>query len=98
MPSAIYADEDREADPEAFFAADADEAMRDLYATLDALAALADRHAGDSGADAALIEGWAERAEKLCEEIRATLGEPRVLRHGVLVPVGYVAAHTGRKS
>lgn len=80
---------DRE--PPRNFRAEADEAMRDLFSAVEALAGLTDRHDGDSGADAALIESWAERAEKLCEEIRASLGEPRVLRHGVLVPVGYIA-------
>jgi hypothetical protein len=72
------------------FCGEADEAMRALLSTFEALAALTDRHAGDSGADAALIEGWAERAERLAEDIRSHLGEPRILRHGVLVPVGYV--------
>ncbi len=79
-----------EPDPEPNHRADASEAMRDLLSTVEALAMLTDRHDGDSGADAALIEGWTERVEKLCEEVRAQLGEPRVLRHGVLVPVGFI--------
>lgn len=57
--------------------AEADEAMRELLSAVDELGKLTDRHGGDSGADAALIEGWTERVERLCEEVRMHLGEPR---------------------
>lgn len=70
--------------------AEASDAMRDLLSTVDALGALADRHRRDSGADAALIEGWTERVERLCEEVRMHLGEPRVLRNGRLVAMGSI--------
>lgn len=69
-------------------AAEADDAMRDAFTSADALAALLDRHDGDSGDDAALIESWAERIDALAAEVRARLGEPRVMRNGALVPVG----------
>lgn len=66
--------------------ADADDAMRDLLATIDALGLLADRHPGDSGDDETLIRAWASQLEQVCEEVRTHLGEPRIIRHGVLVP------------
>lgn len=67
--------------------ADADEAMHGLFAAVEALMTLTDRHCGDNGADAALIEGWADRTHALCKEIRAVLGEPRVRTpSGGLVP------------
>jgi hypothetical protein len=80
-----------ERDPKPDHVGEADQAMRDLLSTITELADLTDRHRGDSGADVALIEGWSERAEKLCEDIRVALGVPRVLRNGALVPVGSVA-------
>jgi hypothetical protein len=68
----------------------ADEAMRGLRAAAEALATLADRCRGDSGDDVDAIEGWCVDAERLCEQVRVALGEPRVLRHGVLVPARMV--------
>ena len=76
----------READIEA-----ASAAMLLAHAAAEAFAALLDRHPGDSGADPALIEGWTTLLESAAEAIRVHLGEPRLLRHGVLVPVGYAA-------
>jgi hypothetical protein len=70
---------------------EADEAMGELLATAQELVLLTDRHPGDSGADPALIEGWTTLLESAAEAIRVHLGEPRLLRHGVLVPVGYAA-------
>jgi hypothetical protein len=43
------------------------------------------------GDDADLIFALAAEVDALADRIRTSLGEPRVLRHGVLVPVGYVA-------
>jgi hypothetical protein len=77
-----------EPDPPANTPDTADEAMRRLYSTVEALAMLTDRHRGDSGADADMIDGWDTLLESVAEAIRTHLGEPRIIRHGVLVPVG----------
>ena len=81
-----------EPDPEPDYPADASEAMRELFSAVEALGMLTDRHEGDSGADVQLIEGWTERVEKLCEEVRSHLGKPRVMRNGRLVALGSIGA------
>ncbi|WP_368416651.1 hypothetical protein [Falsiroseomonas sp.] len=76
--------------------AEADDAMAGLFAAVETLMTLTDRHAGDNGADAALIGAWADALAQIADEVRAVLGEPRELRHGVLVPAGYVETLQGR--
>lgn len=79
-----------EPEPERDYAAEASEAMRDLFSAVEALGMLTDRREGDSGADVQLIEGWTERVERLCEEVRTHLGKARVMRGGRLVAAGSV--------
>ena len=66
----------------------ADEAASRLMASAEALTALCDRHSGDSGDCYETIDALAQEIDDLADRIRATLGEPRVIRNGVLVPVG----------
>ena len=66
---------------------DADVAMCEAFAAAERVIVLLDRHAGDNGTDADVIEGWADRLRQLEREILATLGEPRTrLPCGALVP------------
>jgi hypothetical protein len=69
----------------------ADEAQPRLMASAEALTALCDRWPGDNGSDADLIDALGAEIDALAARIRTALGEPRVLRHGVLVPVGGAA-------
>jgi len=66
----------------------ADEATGSLMASAEILAALCDRHRGDNGDDADLIDELGAEIDELAARIRAALGEPRDIRHGVLVPRG----------
>ncbi len=68
----------------------ADDARRAALAALDDLGALLNRHDGDSGEDAALIEAWTDTITGLADEVRAVLGEPRVRLAGGLVPAAMV--------
>jgi hypothetical protein len=64
----------------------ADDAMRAALDEAEEVARLLDRHDSDSGDDAAMIDCWAQRLRAMADEIRTALGEPRVMKHGVLVP------------
>lgn len=85
-----YVGEPREEEPELTPREEADDAARIAFCDAEALAAILDRHAGDSGENAAAIYSIAGRIADLTEEVRVLLGEPRVMRNGSLVPVGSV--------
>lgn len=68
----------------------ADEAQSRLMASAETLCAMCDRYAGDSGDDPDLIDALGAEIDALTARIRAALGEPRVLLHGGLVPMGMV--------
>lgn len=63
----------------------ADEACRDALSEAEQLAALLDRHDGDSGEHADAIESIGGRIAALVVEVRTLLGEPRTMRSGRLV-------------
>lgn len=65
----------------------ASEAMRAAFDAAEQVALLLDRHWGDSGDDADMIQEWRATLEGLVLEIRDALGEPRMkLPSGGLVP------------
>lgn len=66
---------------------DADAAMTAAFDTAERVAMLLDRHLGDNGDDAEMIEGWTDTLCQLETEILRTLGHPRIrLPSGGLVP------------
>lgn len=66
---------------------DADAAMTAAFDTAERVAKLLDRHFGDNGDDAEVIERWDHTLHQLEVEILRTLGEPRTrLPGGGLVP------------
>jgi hypothetical protein len=56
----------------------ADQAQAGMLAAAENLAALCDRHDGDSGEDADLIDALTREIDALADRVRAALGEPRV--------------------
>jgi hypothetical protein len=80
----LPSDNEREPTPQEL----ADDAARDALTEADALAALFDRYAGDSGEDADAIYSIAQRIEAIRNEVIALLGVPRVMRGGGLAQMG----------
>ena len=65
----------------------ADAAMSDAFAVAERVAMLLDRHAGDNGDAADVIEDWTHQLCQLEREIYKVLGTPRTrLPGGGLVP------------
>ena len=66
---------------------DASDAMREAFHAAEQVEMLLDRHWGDSGEDADMIDAWRDTLEALAAEIRREIGEPRMkLPCGGLVP------------
>lgn len=66
---------------------DASEAMREAFHAAEQVEMLLDRHWGDSGDDADMIDAWRDTLEALAAEIKREIGEPRMkLPSGGLVP------------
>ena len=77
---------------------DADAAMTAAFDTAERVAMLLDRHYGDAGDDAEVIERWDYTLCQLEAEILRTLGEPRIrLPRGGLVPPRYLDIYKGDK-
>jgi hypothetical protein len=66
---------------------DATLAMREAFEAAEQVAMLMDRHWGDAGDDADMIEEWRYTLERLAAQIKREIGEPRMrLSGGGLVP------------
>lgn len=65
----------------------ASEAMRDAHHAAEQVEMLLDRHWGDAGSDAEMVNDWRDTLEALAAEIKREIGEPRMkLPSGGLVP------------
>lgn len=66
---------------------DATLAMQEAFEAAEQVAMLMDRHWGDSGDDADMIDAWRDTLERLAAQIKREIGEPRMkLPSGGLVP------------
>lgn len=66
---------------------DASEALREAFHAAEQVEMLLDRHWGDAGDDADMIDAWRDTLEALAAEIKREIGEPRIrLPSGGLVP------------
>lgn len=63
------------------------EAMNAAFRAAERVEMLLDRHYGDNGTDADMIDAWRDTLERLAAQIKREIGEPRMkLPSGGLVP------------